>query len=101
MSTQSVLISQTGASQITQTNDNILTRRGVLKLLATGALSLATLNLTGCLRSRKRLALDLLRKKYDLDFKIVKKSYNFNTANEPLAYCCAANETDLVFYLEF
>ena len=101
MSTHSALFSQTEASFIKQTNDIILTRRGVLKLLATGALSLATLNLTGCLRSRKMLALDLLREKYDREFEIVKKSYNFDTTNKPVAYCCAVNEKDLVFYLEF
>jgi hypothetical protein len=101
MSTHSAPFSQTEAGLIKQTNDSLLTRRGVLKLLATGALSLTTLNLTGCIRSRKRLALDLLREKYDREFEIVNKSYSFDTTNKPVAYCCAANETDLVFYLEF
>ncbi|MDR0459651.1 MAG: hypothetical protein LBG68_04190 [Coriobacteriales bacterium] len=47
------------------------------------------------------LALDLLRDKYDREFEIVKKSYNFDTTNKPVAYCCSTNEKDLVFYLEF
>ena len=101
MSTHSALFSQTEASFMKQTNDSLLTRRGVLKLLATGALSLATLNLTGCLRSRKMLALDLLREKYDREFDIVFETYTFNTSREPKAFCCAASEPDLVFDLDF
>ena len=101
MSTYKALFNQMGASQITQSSNSLLTRRGVLKLLATGALSLATLNLTGCIRIRNRLALDLLREKYNREFKIVTESYYFDTSRKPIAYCCAANETDLVLYLEF
>ncbi|MDR0459294.1 MAG: hypothetical protein LBG68_02360 [Coriobacteriales bacterium] len=77
-----------------------LTRREILKLLATGVLSITALNLTGCIRSRSMLALDLLRDKYDRAFKIVEKAYNFNTSSKPKAFCCATNEPDLVFDLE-
>lgn len=47
------------------------------------------------------LALDLLRDKYDRAFKIVNKAYNFNTSSTPEVECCAKDEPDLVFDLEF
>ena len=75
-----------------------------MRLLALGALSAAMLPLTGCLFGgigRDMLALRLLSEKYDRKFRIVEKTYYYNTASIPEVYCSAENEDDLVFSLEF
>ena len=90
--------------RLTTSSEGFYSRRGFMRLLALGALSAAMLPLTGCMFGgigRDMLALRLLSEKYDRKFNIVMKTYYYNTSSIPKVNCCAENEDDLVFRLEF
>jgi hypothetical protein len=90
--------------RLSTSGEELFTRRSFMKLLTLGALSAAMLPLTGCLfvgMGRDMLALRLLSEKYDRKFRIVEKTYYYNTSSIPEVYCSAENEDDLVFSLEF